>query len=233
MPSSGWPFLVASGRRRDHSILLAPDFLVDALDYGVLEEVAGPGSERARVVETVTGGGQRLWIGYATHLVTAGDVAGGAARDEHGRPLRLVYGFVTRDRLSDIAPDDMAYAREVALGTYRRFLDDEEQYAVTAAPAFDLRSATVAGSPATAARTRAASAAVAGTPAGSAAWSSHLTSTVAWLSLLVIATALALTVLLWPRPAEPPRCPAVQSAPPSAAPASPSPSCVPTPGGGA
>jgi hypothetical protein len=58
--ATGWPFLVASGRRRDYSTLMAPDFLVGELDYGILDEVVRPTSEGdpATVVEVRTRGGE-------------------------------------------------------------------------------------------------------------------------------------------------------------------------------
>jgi hypothetical protein len=57
----GWPFLVAAGRRRDYTILLAPDFLVADLDHGVLERVTGPDGEDGRptTVDTRSGRGRR------------------------------------------------------------------------------------------------------------------------------------------------------------------------------
>jgi hypothetical protein len=165
----GWAFLVAAGRRRDYAILLAPDFLVADLDYGVLDRVARPavGPGPAEVVDVSTGHGRRLTVVSATHLLTAADLTdvtagnrtvadvtaadsgaghpGADPRDEHGRPLRLVYGFVTADvRVVAPAAADLGHARAVALAAYRRFLVDEDQLAVRPAAAFGLRSATVA-----------------------------------------------------------------------------------------
>ncbi|MGH3645828.1 MAG: hypothetical protein ACRDTM_01400 [Micromonosporaceae bacterium] len=221
---SGWPFLVASGRRRDYSILLAPDFLVDELDYGILEEVVSPASERdpARVVQVDTRGGRRLSIAYATHLLSGEDV-GEPARDEHGRPLRLVHGFVSRDGLiTEPAPADLAFAREAALEAYRRFLEDEEQFAVVPAPAFPLRSRTTGE---------------AETVMAAEGTSRPAPSAVKWLAVVAIATALVLMALFWSRPAAPPECPVEPVVSQSAAPtpaSQPSPSgCVPQPTKGA
>ncbi len=146
MTSTGWPFLVAAGRRRDYSTLLAPDFLIADLDYGILDEVVRPTSEAgpATVVEVRTRGGRRLTIVYATHLLTTADLPARASgvRDEHGRPLRLIYGFAALDTwIPAPAQDDLDAARDAALAVYRRFLGDEERFAVVPSRPFPLRSA--------------------------------------------------------------------------------------------
>jgi hypothetical protein len=132
----GWPLLVAAGRRRDYSTLLAPDFLVAELDYGVLETVVRPNAvnDTPVVTDTCTGGGRQLAVVYATHLLT--DV-----RDEHGRPLRLLYGFASPDaHIESPAQADLAVALDTGLDVYRRFLSDEEGTTVSGSAAFALRS---------------------------------------------------------------------------------------------
>ena len=153
---SGWPFLVAAGRRRDYRTLLAPEFLVADLDYGILDQAVRPTPETgpATVVEVRTARGRPLTIVYATHRLTAADLIdpvpgrthpagrpadapgpdapGSDPRDEHGRPLRLIYGYATPDGyFPEPAPADLDSARTVALTTYRRFLADEERVEVT------------------------------------------------------------------------------------------------------
>ena len=157
----GWPFLIGSGRRRDYSTLMAPDFLVAELEYGILDEKVSPipVGAPARVIEVTARGGRRLAIAYATHLVTADDVAGPQAtpgaevagpRDEHSRPLRLSFGFVCPDASIDgPAEADLDVARVAALDVYRRFLDNEEGFGVVPSSAFPLRSGiTVVAAPA-------------------------------------------------------------------------------------
>ncbi|MEU7551330.1 hypothetical protein AB0B01_03025 [Streptomyces sp. NPDC044571] len=155
-PRRGWPFLVARGRYHGYRTLLAPDVLLAARDYGVLDDSLVPSTveDQAQVMQVVTAGGRPLTVVHATHRVTAADVAepGTEAldrppRDEYGRPLALMYGYVCEGG-GDVAPQqaDLAFCRETALGVYRRFLGDEEGFAVEPGPAFPLRSA-VAVSP--------------------------------------------------------------------------------------
>jgi hypothetical protein len=146
--NAAWPFLVAAGRRRDYSILLAPDFLVADLDYGILEEIARPSDEgRPTVVAVRTRAGRRLTVVHATHLLTAADLEPDGAyaaspSDEHGRPLRLIYGFVSHDRVVEPAAADLRTAFGAALVVYRRFLDDEDVIAVAPGHAYLMRSLT-------------------------------------------------------------------------------------------
>jgi hypothetical protein len=221
----GWPFLVAAGRRRDYTTLLAPGFLVDELDHGVLERVLRPdaGPERAAVVTARSGRGRPLVVVHATHLLTPADLdgdgplpaglGGGDARDEHGRPLRLIYGFTVPD-VSTVEPDetDLRRAWERVLPAYRSFLLDEERATVVGSAPFRLRSAVGAPVPppvdATAGGTR------------------------RWLGVLVVAALLAVVIagsMLWVRrnaqPApKPTACASATDVPPALPPAS----CPPT-----
>lgn len=150
--SMGWPFLVAAGRRRDYSTLLAPDFLVADLDYGILETSVRPTSAPgpAMTIDVRTGGGRALTVVYATHLLAAADLTMpdvnptlpvADPRDEHGRPLRLIYGFVAQDAtLSRPDQADLTCALTAALATYRSFLQDEERAGVASSRPFALRS---------------------------------------------------------------------------------------------
>jgi hypothetical protein len=123
----GWPFLIGRGRRIGHRVLLAPDFLVATNEHGVLEGISG---------DTVTRLGL-LTVRSATHQVGAADVAGAERpRDEHGRPLRLIYGVVA----SGVEPAnaDLPTALAAALATYRRFLHGEDGFTVESAQGFPL-----------------------------------------------------------------------------------------------
>jgi hypothetical protein len=135
MSAQGWPFLIGAGRRRDYSTLMAPDFLVEALDYGVLDESVRPGSDGS--VEVRTASGRRLTIVSATRPVKS-------VRDEHGRPLRLMYGFVCVDGSVPVpAAEDLATAFSVAWPVYEEFLADEDRLAVEPSAGFPLRSVVV------------------------------------------------------------------------------------------
>ncbi|MFD9408439.1 hypothetical protein ACFWBN_15695 [Streptomyces sp. NPDC059989] len=145
----GWPFLVARGRYRGYRTLLAPDFLVAEADYGVLDDhvARGMAAEQVKVVPVVTGAGRPLTVVHTTHQVTAADVAepgdapvDQAPRDEFGRPLDLMYGFVCEGQVTAPDPEDLNACRETALPVYRRFLGDEEGFRIESGRAFPLRS---------------------------------------------------------------------------------------------
>ncbi|MGW4461901.1 hypothetical protein [Micromonospora sp. NPDC004704] len=153
-PAQGWPVLVGPGRRRDYSTLLAPDFLVAGQEYGVLAQALSPFPDDAppRTVVAPLAGGRRLAIVYVTYPLTTADLGGTAPtpgepprpfRDEHSRPLRLMYGIACSDALIDEPAEvDLGTARTYALRAYRRFLDDEEGFTVLASESFPLRSRT-------------------------------------------------------------------------------------------
>jgi hypothetical protein len=189
----GWPFLVAPGRRRDHTTIVAPRVLVEHLDYGVLEAQASPGPPGT--VEASSARGRRLFIAYWTEPVE--DV-----RDEHGRPLRIIYGFVCFDG-TPAAVDDAD--RRAALGAvrsaYRAFLADEDRHTVVPSAPFTLRSPASAMAVAQPDRS----------PRSLAAW-------LIGASALVILAVVAGVALLVVRPS-----PAVDVGPP---PRSPSPVCA-------
>jgi hypothetical protein len=148
-----WPFLVARGRRRGYRTLLAPDFLVAERDYGVLDDTVVPSTreDQATVVEVLTGAGRPLTVVHATHLVTSADIADPgsepatqAPRDEHSRPLQLIYGFVCADgAVPEPDDEDLRASLATSLAAYRRFLDDEDGFAVEAGREFQPRSLVV------------------------------------------------------------------------------------------
>jgi hypothetical protein len=168
-----WPFLVARGRHRGYRTLLAPDFLVAERDYGVLDDEVVPSTreDQASVIDVVTGAGHPLTVVHATHLVTSADIAepggepaGHAPRDEHSRPLQLIYGFVcaygavTAPHVENravtapldqdgavISPldEDLRVCLAASLAAYRRFLGDEDAFEVEAGREFQARSLVV------------------------------------------------------------------------------------------
>jgi hypothetical protein len=231
----GWPFLVAPGRRRDYTILLAPGFLVADLDHGVLERVTRPdgGDDRPTTVDTSTGRGRRLSVVYATHLLTAADLDrgdpdggvpdGAGARDEHGRPLRLIYGYATRDgRVVEPASADLGRAREEALRAYRSFLADEEGAAVAGTGPFRLASTVEASVP--------VGTGSSDVPAGTGRRVGVLAALVGAVVLVLVAVGATLLARGPAQPAGPPaRCPSVAGALPGLPASGPaSPSCRPS-----
>ncbi|MFD8491722.1 hypothetical protein [Amycolatopsis sp. NPDC059657] len=138
-----WPFLIARGRRRGYSVLLAPDFLVTEQDYGFLEDNVRPlpGSAPFAVAGVTSPLGRPVCLVWADHPVAEADIDGGPTRDEHSRPLRLMAGFLCSGKVSEPSTVDIDKARQDALATYRRFLEDEEHFAVESSAAFEAVSA--------------------------------------------------------------------------------------------
>jgi hypothetical protein len=204
----GWPFLVAPGRRRDHTTIVAPRILVEQLDYGVLEEQASPGPPRT--VQARSARGRRLFIVYWTEPVP--DV-----RDEHGRPLRMIYGIVSFDGPPSAAVDaDRQAARDAVRPAYRAFLADEDGHAVVPSAPFPLHAPAALAAPGAAEPVAA--------PVGSARprpFPVRLVAASAGAVLVVVFVVVAGVALLASRPS-----PAMDG-PPAASPTPPSsPACV-------
>jgi hypothetical protein len=156
---SGWAFLVARGRRQGYRSILVPDFLAEAGEYGLLDEVVHgdvPASSGPRIEHLASSAAGRLTLAYRTSSLTYADLgrdrqpAGGDAAkhgpgdivvDEHGRPLELLYGFVSpAPGLRQADETDLRTAREEALRAYRRFLTDEDSFTVQLSAPFRLLS---------------------------------------------------------------------------------------------
>jgi len=131
-----WPFLVARGRRRGYSALLVPGFL---REHGFLEATAIPLDDTpSRAAATPYG-----VLVWAEHAVTTAE-ARGEPRDEYGRPLVLLHGFLCPDGDPVAAPAALAHTRTIALATYDRFLADEEGFRAERSEPFTIEVAPVA-----------------------------------------------------------------------------------------
>jgi hypothetical protein len=140
----GWAFLVARGRQHGYRCVLAPDFLVDSNEYGLLTSSVRGDASSASLTAPVAG---PLALAYRTHRLAAADGVGAPVTDMHGRPLDLSYGFVSRaGGLGSVSDADMRAALGLALAAYRRFLADESGFRVSASQAFTLRGALPASS---------------------------------------------------------------------------------------
>jgi hypothetical protein len=149
-PVPAWPFLVARGRHRGYRVVLAPEVLIDGQEYGVLDDTVVPGDQqdRATVIQVTTRSGRPLTVVHATHLVTAAEIAepgtepsSRAPRDQHSRPLQLIYGYVCEGRMTpEIRQEDLRTTRDAALKAYRAFLSDEDGFTVEPSPAFTVPS---------------------------------------------------------------------------------------------
>lgn len=143
-----WPFLVARGRHRGYHVILAPGMLIDTRDHGVLDDavVPSPQEDTPSVLHVTTRSGRPLTIVHATHVVKATDLATPgtppppkAPRDEHSRPLQLLYGYLTPGHhLLVPRLEDLTHARRTALTTYRDFLNDEDDFPLTASSSFQI-----------------------------------------------------------------------------------------------
>jgi hypothetical protein len=102
-----------------------------------------PAAQPVQVATARTSRGDEVGVAWSAHLVTAEDLADGTEpRDEHSRPLRLVYGFACqRAILAPPSDVDMTRSLTAALATYRRFLADEQRFAVESSAPFEQRSA--------------------------------------------------------------------------------------------
>jgi hypothetical protein len=143
---SGWPFLVARGRHKGYRTVLAPGFLVDlGLHDRLSEKTGGACSDMRRVELDIPQAGwlNVLYCSEPLHDTELNGRGGGeAATDEHGRPLELLYGIVTRAPLAQpLDQADRSAAREEALGSYRRFLAAEDSFGVESSRALALRTA--------------------------------------------------------------------------------------------
>lgn len=200
---TGWPFLIGAGRRRDYATLVAPAFLVADREYGVLNDTIRPTAEGspASVTTLTTRSGRHLAVAYVTHRVTAADLTapGEAAvdpRDEHSRPLRVIFGFVCPGvSIGEPAEEDLQVAREKALATYRRFLHEEERFTVVSSPPFALHAtATTTGA---AAHHRGPAPPVAPAPPTGAERTARPASRQRQLAIAVTLTTILAVLLFW------------------------------------
>jgi hypothetical protein len=136
--AAGWPFLIGAGRRHEYRTLIAPDFLVETARYGIIDRHAGQAPDDETRVVRIRTGDHPLWMAYAARTVTEADVPD--PRDEHGRPLRLLAGFVCDAEILEPDRGDLAVAHDTGLAVYRRYLADEDGFGVLASEPYPLRS---------------------------------------------------------------------------------------------
>lgn len=152
---TAWPFAVGAGRRLDFRTVCAPDFLVASGEYGVLADRVAPVDPDGppELLRLTSHRGRPLSVGVATRVVTSADLndvsspngasdrdggsGGDVVRDDHGRPLELVYGFVMDGDPPDaVDPADLRAALDCVAPAYARFLRDEERFSVVATRSF-------------------------------------------------------------------------------------------------
>jgi hypothetical protein len=143
MASHAWPFLIARGRRAGYRTLLAPQPFLTEGDDALLENNVQPSGlhDRPQILNLITRTGRPVSVVHATHRLTAADLGlTDDPKDEHGRPLHLLYGFV-RPRTRTVDLVDLRTAQAVILEVYRQFLDDEANFTIRAGQPFPLRTA--------------------------------------------------------------------------------------------
>jgi hypothetical protein len=147
----GWAFLVARGRHRGYRSILVPDFLANSGERSLLNESisgdvhsAGP----PQIRPLIAGSAGSITVVYRAHRMTPADLAeggvdgsdGGLVTDEHGRPLDLLYGFVSRATgVAEAREDDLATAKRQVLDVYRRFLSDEAGFRTSTSRAYPVQ----------------------------------------------------------------------------------------------
>jgi hypothetical protein len=149
---SGWSFLVARGRRKGYRTVLAPEFLIARNLHSVLSESSDGASmdpDGVRTTELDIPEVGPITVCFRTEGLTSADLdSDGAATaepatDQHGRPLEILYGIVSRHPLSGpIAGADLRRARAEAVRAYQRFLEEEDGFGVDDSAPFPLRSVT-------------------------------------------------------------------------------------------
>jgi hypothetical protein len=147
-PVNGWAFLVARGRRKGYRTVLAPDFLVAHNLHSLLSESAGgdsPDMDGRLAVEIDNGEVGHMSLTYRTEQLRSDDLGKDSDKDnelvldEHGRPLELLYGVVSRHQPpSGVDERDLQRARAEAFGSYRRFLAEEDTFRVDGSSFFPL-----------------------------------------------------------------------------------------------
>jgi hypothetical protein len=206
--TSGWHFLVARGRHTGYRTLLAPDFLTARRLQGQISDNAGAaGPPRLHQTNIDSPEVGPLTLIYRNERLAPSDLDGHASNasppvtDEHGRPLELLYGIVTRRR-PNAPPDerDLATARIAALNSYQRFLADEDAYDVETSTALALHTPLTQPhqTPATTPpRTRPSP--TPSRPGGSSLLGQHRRPIAAGASVVVVVVGVLLGVLvLWP-----------------------------------
>lgn len=139
-----WPFLVGRGRRQGYRTLLAPSFLVEHDMHESLSDATPsvPAGILGRANVRCAGPGS-LALTYTTEGISNRNIKStdGAQEwtDEHGRPLEMLYGVVSREPLSDtLAISHLRQAREDARDAYRRFLTHEDDFSVRVSRPYSL-----------------------------------------------------------------------------------------------
>jgi len=149
--TTGWAFLVARGRSRGYRSILVPDFLAESGEHSMLTEflvgdVDSAGPPRILPLMAVRAG--PITVVYRSHRMTPADLADAASdasdgqpvTDQHGRPLDLLYGFVSRaPGISQAREGDLATAKRQALDVYRDFLSDEAGFRTPTSHAYPVQ----------------------------------------------------------------------------------------------
>jgi hypothetical protein len=204
----GWAFLVARGRRSGFRTVLAPQLLIDEGLQGLLAEFTGTAESGVRLVDVDNAQVGRFSIGYVSERLMRAEVGarnadGELLTDEHGRPIEIFYGLLSRDCLLEpLDGEDLRTARAQALHSYRRFLADEESFGVDTAADFVLRTQVRArplGEPPTVRDAHMGSATTPGEATGPRSWRRIDTRT-AIVAIAIVLVVLTVVVLAVPGP---------------------------------
>jgi hypothetical protein len=137
-PEAG-SFLIARGRRQGYRLLLVPDFVTTDEHRHLVDNVQSTSEQEAPRIAYAEGS---LALVYRARTLRAEDLDNGRpVRDEHGRPLTLLYGFATRARRVDRVDEaDLDRAWHDAISVYRAFLSHESAFQPVGSARFALAS---------------------------------------------------------------------------------------------
>lgn len=135
-----WPFTITRAVRTGFTIVVAPDFLVDADRHHLLADVAGGevSQEHVYLREYRDRGSVRLWLLYRVVYLTKEDVGGDEGFDAQNRRTPLIEGVVCRTRPDfDVTDELFTRVHELCGPTVWAFYTkDSESFPVKPAPPF-------------------------------------------------------------------------------------------------
>ena len=142
---NGWPFAVSRGRSVGYQVVVAPQPVIEAGLIGRLElEVGGDDTDVSVTDIGLDGvldgqaaiGSWRLRLSDLDNVAEAGEETW--LLDRHGRPIEVLYGFLTPGGVIERVDEaDMESTRLAVLPDLRRFFAEEAEWQT--APSFEFR----------------------------------------------------------------------------------------------
>lgn len=115
-----YPFLVASSKKLDFTVVLCPDFLAEK--YNLLHKFANNIITDKTFYRLVKFTNEELHLFYQIGIVK--DDNNSTLKDDVGRPLYMIYGFITSDNLEKVSDNIFSQIfRDYAKPYYQKFYD--------------------------------------------------------------------------------------------------------------